>query len=171
MPRKHATLIVAAHRVAEARRIVANQSSPSNGGSQLLNSLLNLYWFEFAGKGIWLESFRTSFRFILTLTKTAAPVTKFAPSWWIDYAQQWARDAGVPGVIRSLLPAVVTSGDIQYSFDDRSAFWLDPYRSSGRVVDAQAWRKLLNGGDLIAPTKLNTFVDHSIGLQRSQSVW
>jgi hypothetical protein len=32
MPRKHATLIVAAHRVAEARRKVANQSSRSNGG-------------------------------------------------------------------------------------------------------------------------------------------
>jgi hypothetical protein len=32
MPRKHATLIVAAHRVAEARRIFLNQSSPSNGG-------------------------------------------------------------------------------------------------------------------------------------------
>jgi hypothetical protein len=36
MPRKH-SLIVVAHRVTEARRIVANQSSPSNGGgSQLL---------------------------------------------------------------------------------------------------------------------------------------
>ena len=31
MPRKH-SLIVVAHRVTEARRIVANQSSPSNGG-------------------------------------------------------------------------------------------------------------------------------------------
>jgi hypothetical protein len=30
--RIQATLIVAAHHVAEARRIVANQSSPSNGG-------------------------------------------------------------------------------------------------------------------------------------------
>jgi hypothetical protein len=119
-----------------------------------------------------LESFRASFRFICSLTKTAAPVTKYAPSWWIDCAQQWARDAGVQGVIRSLLPAIVACGDVQYSFDDRSAFWLHPYRTSGRVVDAQAWRKVLDGsGDLIAPTKLDVFVDHSIGLQRVQATW
>jgi hypothetical protein len=118
-----------------------------------------------------LESFRVSFRFICSLTKTAAPVTKFAPSWWIDSAQQWCRDANVPGVIRSLLPAIIACGDVQYTFDDRSAFWLDPYRASGRVVDAQAWRKILNGADLLAPTKLNVFIDHSIGLQRVQSAW
>jgi hypothetical protein len=107
------------------------------------------------------------------LTKTAAPVTKFAPSWWIDYAQQWARDSGVQGVIRSLLPAIIASGDVQYSFDDRSAFWLDPYRASGRVVDAQghvwefgltpphyggkpaspdAWRKVLDTGNALLPS-------------------
>ena len=84
-----------------------------------------------------LEFFRAAFAFICSLTKTAAPVTKYAPSWWVDYAQQWCRDANVPGVIRSLLPAVVATGDIQFTFDDRSAFWLDPYRASGRAVDAQ----------------------------------
>jgi hypothetical protein len=62
-------------------------------------------------------------------------------STFLDYAQQWARDANVSGVIRSLLPAVIACGDVQYSFDDRSAFWLDPYRASGRAVDASAWRK------------------------------
>jgi hypothetical protein len=118
-----------------------------------------------------LESFRVSFRFICLLTKTAAPVTKFAPSWWIDYGQKWARDCGVQGVIRSLLPAIVASGDVPFSFDDRSALWLDPYRASGRAVDPSAWRKILGGGDLIEPTKLNVFIDHSIGHVRTQSAW
>jgi hypothetical protein len=89
-----------------------------------------------------LESFRASFHYVCSLTKTAQPVTKYALSWWIDGAQQWARDAGVQGVIRSLLPAIIACGDAQYSFDDRSAVWLDPFRSSGRLVDAQAWRKI-----------------------------
>jgi hypothetical protein len=116
------------------------------------------------------DSFRASFQFICSLTKTAAPVTKYAPSWWIDYAQQWCRDANVPGLIRSLLPAVIACADVQYTFDDRSAFWLDPFRASGRLVDPSAWRKILGGGDLIVPTKLNVFIDHSIGLVRVQGV-
>jgi hypothetical protein len=118
-----------------------------------------------------LESFRAALQFVVTLTKTAAPVTKFAPSWWIDYAQQWARDSGVQGVIRSLLPAIIACGDVQFSFDDRSAIWLDPFRSTGRAVDPSAWRKILGGGDLITPTKLNVIVDNSIGMQRVQSAW
>lgn len=73
------------------------------------------------------------------------------------------------GVVRSLLPAIIATGDVQYSFDDRSALWLDPYRASGRAVDAQAWRKVLDGsGNLIAPTKLDVFVDRTVGLQRVQ---
>jgi hypothetical protein len=46
--------------VAEARRIVANQSSAIEWRKVFTTfdclgiSLLNLYWFEFAGKGIWL---------------------------------------------------------------------------------------------------------------------
>ena len=53
MPRKHATLIVAAHRVAEARRIglqIKARDRMDNNFWLLMNSLLNLYWFEFAGK-------------------------------------------------------------------------------------------------------------------------
>jgi hypothetical protein len=103
--------------------------------------------------------------------KTAQPVTKYAASWWLDYAQQWCRDAGVPGLIRSFLPAIVATGDVQFCLDSNSTYWLDPFRASGRVVDAQAWRKILGGGDLLAPTKLNAFIDHSIGLQRTQSTW
>src|SRR4029077_18727320 len=98
-------------------------------------------------------------------------VTKFAASWWLDYAQQWCRDAGVQGLIRSFLPAVIATGDVQFSFDDRSAFWLDPYRASGRLVDPSAWRRILSGGDLLPPTKIDVFMDHSIGLQRVQSAW
>jgi hypothetical protein len=98
------------------------------------------------------ESFKAAFAYICSLTKTAAPTTRYSASWWIDNAQQWCRDANVPGVIRSLPPAIIAIGDISYTFDDRSAFWLHPYRASGRVVDSQGWRKILNGADLIAPT-------------------
>ena len=116
------------------------------------------------------ESFKAAFAFIRSLTKTAAAVTKYAASWWVDSAQQWCRDFGVQGVIRSLLPAIGACGDVQYSLDDRSAFWLDSYRASGRAVDAQAWRKILNGSvDLIALMKVDVFVDHTIGLQRVQA--
>jgi hypothetical protein len=73
------------------------------------------------------ESFKAAFAFICSLTKTAAPVTKYAASWWVDSAQQWCRDSGVEGVIRSLFPAINACGDVQYSLDDRSAFWLDSY--------------------------------------------
>jgi hypothetical protein len=76
------------------------------------------------------ESFKAAFAFIRSLTKTAAAVTKYAASWWVDSAQQWCRDFGVQGVIRSLLPAIGACGDVQYSLDDRSAFWLDSYRAS-----------------------------------------
>jgi hypothetical protein len=118
-----------------------------------------------------LESFRAAFAFVCSLTKTAAPVTKYAPSWWVDYAQQWARAANVPGLIRGLLPSIIATGDAQFTFDDPSAHWLDPYRTSGRVVDPSAWRKILSGGDLLVPTKLNVIMHNSIGMQRTQSVW
>ena len=118
-----------------------------------------------------LESFCASFPFICSLTKTAAPISKYSISWWIDTAQTWCRAANVSGAVRALLPAVIATADCQYSFDDRSAFWLDPYRSSGRVVDPTAWRKILNGGDLLVPTKINVPLDHSIGLQRMQATW
>jgi hypothetical protein len=116
-----------------------------------------------------LESFRAAFAYICSLTKTTAPVKKYAASWWIDTAQEWARAAGVQGVIRSLFLAIIATGDVAYSFDDPAAIWLDPYRASGRAVDSRAWRKILNGSaDLIAPTRLDRFMDHSIGLQRVQ---
>jgi hypothetical protein len=116
-------------------------------------------------------SFCASFCFVCSLTKTAQPVTRYSTSWWLDYAQQWCRDAGVQGLIRSFLPAIIATGDVQYCLESNSTYWLDPYRSSGRLVDPSAWRKILSGGDLIVPTKLNVFVDHSIGLQRVQNVW
>jgi hypothetical protein len=118
-----------------------------------------------------LESFRAALAYVTSLTKTSAPTTKYAASWFVDVGMQWARENGVQGVIRGLLPAIIGSNDIAYSLDDYSAIWLDPYRASGRAVDAQKWRQLLNGGDLLAPTKLNAFIDHSIGLQRTQSTW
>jgi hypothetical protein len=118
-----------------------------------------------------LESFRCALAYVTSLTKTSAPTTKFAASWHVDAGQQWCRENGVQGIIRGLLPAIIGSGDISYSLDDPSAVWFDPYRSSGRSVDAQKWRQLLNGGDLLPPTKLNVFIDHSIGLQRTQSAW
>jgi hypothetical protein len=117
------------------------------------------------------ESFCASFQFICSLTKTAQPVTKFAASWWLDYGQQWCRDAGVQGLIRSFLPAIIATGDVQYCLESNSTYWLDPFRGSGRAVDASAWRKIMNGGDLLAPTALNVFVDHSIGHVRVQNVW
>jgi hypothetical protein len=55
--------------------------------------------------------------------------------------------------------------------ESNSTYWLDPYRSSGRVVDASAWRKILGGGDLLVPTKLDVFIDRSIGLRHVQSAW
>ena len=96
-----------------------------------------------------LESFCASFPFICSLTKTAAPISKYSISWWNLYRADM----------------------VPRRFDDRSAFWLDPYRSSGRVVDPTAWRKILNGGDLLVPTKINVPLDHSIGLQRMQATW
>jgi hypothetical protein len=93
-------------------------------------------------------------------------------AWWVDQAQEWARAAGVQGVIRSLLPAIIATGDIQFTLDDYAAIWLDPYRASGRAVDAQAWRKILNGsGDLITPTPIKTMVDGSIGHVPVQATW
>jgi hypothetical protein len=116
-------------------------------------------------------SFKASFQFVCSLTKTAQPVTKYAASWWLDYAQQWCRDAGVQGLIRGFLPAIIATGDVQYCLESNSTYWLDPYRSNGRLVDPSAWRQLLNGGDLIVPTKITPFMDNSIGLQRVQTVW
>jgi hypothetical protein len=118
-----------------------------------------------------LENFRCAFAYVTSLTKTSAPTKKYSLGWWNDAATQWCRENGVQGVVRSLLPAIVGSGDVQYSFDDPAAVWLDPYRTSGRVVDASAWRKTLGGGDLLVPTKLNTFMDYSIGHVRTQSAW
>jgi hypothetical protein len=117
------------------------------------------------------DSFRASFQFICSLTKTAQPVMKYSASWWLDYAQQWCRDASVQGLIRSFLPAIIATGDVQFCFESNSTFWLDPYRSSGRAVDASKWRQLLNGGDLLVPTKIAPFMDNSIGMQRVQNVW
>jgi hypothetical protein len=109
-----------------------------------------------------LESFRAAFAYVTSLTKTKEPVTKYAASWWLDECQAWCRQMGVQGVARSLRPAIVATGDVNFSFDDRDAFWLHPHRS-GTPVDDTAWRKLLNGGDLIMPTRVEKFVDRSIG--------
>jgi hypothetical protein len=109
-----------------------------------------------------LESFRAAFAFVCSLTKTEKPTTGYAASWWLDTAQAWCRQMGVQGVIRSLPPAIIATGDVSYSMDDFTAVWLDPYRRS-RPVDDTAWRKLLNGGDLLAPTRLEKFCDYSIG--------
>jgi hypothetical protein len=118
-----------------------------------------------------LESFRCALAYVTSLTKTSAPITKFAPSWWVDAGQQWCRENGVQGVIRGLLPAIIGCGDVAYSLDDSAAFWLDPFRTSGRTVDASAWKRILSGGDLIAPTKLNVFVDHSVGHVHQWRTW
>jgi hypothetical protein len=116
-----------------------------------------------------LESFRCAcFRHVVD---EDIRTNKYAASWFVDTAQQWCRENNVQGVVRGLLPAIVATGDVQYSLDDFSAHWLDPHRASGRVVDPSAWRQILSGGDLIVPTKLNVFIDHSIGLQRTQSAW
>jgi hypothetical protein len=117
------------------------------------------------------ESFRCALAFVTSLTKTSAPTTKYALSWWVDAGMQWCRENGVQGVIRGLLPAVIATGDIKFTLDDYSAQWLDPYRASGRLVDPSAWRKVLSGGDLLVPTKIDVFVDHSVGMRRVQSVW
>jgi hypothetical protein len=119
-----------------------------------------------------LESFRAGFAFVCSRTKVASPIKKFAASWWIDTAQQWCRTAGVQGAVRSLAAPIIASADIPFTLDDFSTFWLDPHGVVGRAVDAQAWRKILNGsGDLVAPTKLDVFVDQSIGLQRVHAAW
>jgi hypothetical protein len=118
-----------------------------------------------------LESFRAAFAYICSLTKTSAPTTKYAASWWVDAGQQWTRENGVQGIVRGLLPAIIATADAQFCLESNSTYWLDPYRSSGRLVDPSAWRQLLNGGDLIVPTKITPFMDNSIGLQRVQTVW
>jgi hypothetical protein len=111
-----------------------------------------------------LESFQAAFAFICSLTRTEEPTKKFARSWWVDSGQQYCREVGVQGVIRSLLPAIVASRCIPYCLEDASLIWLDPYRGRGRAVDDTAWRGLLGGADLLAPVRIETFVDHSIGL-------
>jgi len=104
--------------------------------------------------------------FICSLTKTAAPVTKLVGRQRTTVVSR-LRCARRYQIIAS---SDRRCGDVQYSLDDRSAFWLDSYRASGRAVDAQAWRKILNGSvDLIALMKVDVFVDHTIGLQRVQA--
>lgn len=117
-----------------------------------------------------LESFRAALAFICSLTKTEKPVTRYALSWWIDTGQQWCREAGVLGTIRSLLPAIIGCNNVPYCLEDRETLWLDPFRR-GQAVDDQVWRRLLAGGDLIAPTKVEVIADHTIGLQRVQTAW
>jgi hypothetical protein len=89
-----------------------------------------------------LDSFRGALAYICSLTKMPVPITKYAASWWIDAAQQWCRENGVQGVVRSLLPAIIATGDVQYSFDDRSAIWLDPYRERPRCGRASVAKSL-----------------------------
>jgi hypothetical protein len=84
-----------------------------------------------------LESFRASFAYICSSKKAASPTKNYVTSWWIDQAQTWCRAAGVQGVVRSLLPAIVGCGDGNFALDDPAAFWLSPFRSSGRAVDSQ----------------------------------
>jgi hypothetical protein len=119
-----------------------------------------------------LEGFRAAFAYVLSLTQTEQPTTKFAMSWWIDGAQEWARTASVSGLIRSLLPSIVATGSVPFSFDGSANIWLDPYRVRGKPVDQSGWKRILSGsGDLLPPTKLNVFMDHSIGHVRTQSAW
>ena len=83
MPRKH-SLIVVAHRVTEAQRIVANQSSPSNGGGHNLapavlvdelrpGSLQPAAWSQVIGacRALWF-SFSSARRMVATLSADAA---------------------------------------------------------------------------------------------------
>jgi hypothetical protein len=112
-----------------------------------------------------LESFRAAFAYVSSLTKTEKPTKKYAVSWWLDEAQEWCRKVSVQGRILSLMPSVIATGDVPYSMDDFTAMWVHPYRV-GKPIDTSAWRKLLNGGDLLAPTRIEKFVDHSIGHMR-----
>jgi hypothetical protein len=110
------------------------------------------------------ESFRAALAYVFSLTKTEKPTTAYSHSWWISEAKQWCQQVGVYGNILSLMPAIIATGDVNYSMDDFDAVWLHPYRS-GKTVDDQKWCKVLNGGDLIAPTtRIEKFVDHSIGV-------
>ena len=46
-----------------------------------------------------LESFCASFPFICSLTKTAAPISKYSISWWIDTAPTWCRSLMSPELL------------------------------------------------------------------------
>jgi hypothetical protein len=83
-------------------------------------------------------------RLYLLAHQNASADHKVRASWRIDAAQQWCRENGVQGVVRSLLPAIIATGDVQYSFDDRSALWLDPYCARprcGRASVAESLRR------------------------------
>jgi hypothetical protein len=112
-----------------------------------------------------LNGFRAAFAYICSLTITEKPTVKFAGSWWIEEAREYCRKASVQGRILSLTPAIIATASVPFSMDDFDAIWLNPYRG-GKPVDDQAWRKLLAGGDLLAPTRIEKLTDHSIGYRR-----
>jgi hypothetical protein len=116
-----------------------------------------------------IQNFLCSLAFIWSLTVTKEPVTKYSGTWWIDQATAWCSTARLPGRPRTLLPAIIVS-DVSFMLSSDQIF-LDPYRTKGTSVDRQAWRRLLNGGDMKAAIPVKQIYDRSIGAVKVQAAW
>jgi hypothetical protein len=118
-----------------------------------------------------LDSFRGALAYICSLTKMPAPITKYA-----QVGGSTRRSSGVGRTVCGVWFEVCCRRSSQPATCNIRSTTAAPFGSTptarGRAVDAQAWRKVLDGsGDLIAPTKLDVFVERSIGLQRVQVAW
>jgi hypothetical protein len=110
-------------------------------------------------------NFKCALAFVWSLTVTKEPTKTFSGSWWTSEAEKWCYNSRIAGRPRTLLPAIIVS-DVPFHLDHSSLF-LDPYRSKGTAIDRQAWRRLLNGGELrqAIPIK-QTVDDRSIGYRK-----
>jgi hypothetical protein len=110
------------------------------------------------------QNFLCGLAYVWSLTQTTEPVTKFSGSWWLSEAQMWCSNSRFPGRPRTLLPALIVS-DVRYHLDHSSLF-VDPYRSKGSAIERDAWRRILNGGDLKPAIPVKQTMDHSIGFRK-----
>ena len=105
------------------------------------------------------RAFASTFRWLQNVGRTAQPNSKVALSFWADTCRMWLRARNCVASdldANALILAVYASGDVAYVRANGALghVWeLGLIEFGGRPPTADAWRAVLNGGAILAPSQ------------------
>jgi hypothetical protein len=105
------------------------------------------------------RAFCAAFRWVMNTQRLDRPNGRVALSYWADTCRMWLRARNSVGSdvdANSIILACLAAGDVAYSPADPTRGWvweLGLIEFGGRPANTDAWRAVLNGRAILAPSQ------------------